>query len=287
LFDTEVPALLNLSKRFFTALALWLICSFNVTPQSAQPTNNIMFKTLMIKTKTETGTMFSIEVDGREYWLTAKHILTGRQSGPAGEIGEKTASLDVLDPIGDSIKWNPTRFTVIDPGKDIDIVVLVPGAKLQDIGLPSLKVSSGDFGMGQECSFLGFPFAGTWTATFSNSTRYKMPFIKHCYISGIIRQPTAILILDGINNPGFSGGPVLYHTGADQVVIGVIAGYRHEPTEVYSLEMPSTPTAMQTTKKNVVNQNTGIIFAFAADAAVEAIRKNAIGPQATQVPSVK
>jgi hypothetical protein len=233
--------------------------------------------------------MFSIEVDNREYWLTAKYILTGRKSGPAGEVSEKTISLDVLDPIGDAIKWNTIQFVVMDPGKDVDIVVLVPNTKLQDVGIPSLKVSSGNMGMGQECSFLGFPFANTWTATFSNSTRYKMPFIKHCYISGIIRQPAAVLVLDGINNPGFSGGPVLYHTGPDHVVLGVISSYANEAGEVHTIEVPDVPTGAQapdnkkpnpnaTKRKNVVDLNTGIILAFTADVAVEAIKKESDRP---------
>jgi hypothetical protein len=95
-------------------------------------------------------------------------------------------------------------------------------------------------------------------------------------------------VLDGINNPGFSGGPVLYHTGPDQVVLGVISGYRNDPGVVHSIEVPDLPTAAQTPdnkapiptgtiKKNVVDLNTGIIFAFMADVAVEAIKKNPIG----------
>ncbi len=276
--------------RYGTALLVCVLCCFDVAAQSAQPTNNILFRTLMIKYKNEAGTMFSINVDDREYWLTAKHILTGRKSGPAGEFSDKTVSLDVLDPIGDAIKWNSVQFAVIDPGKDIDIVVLVPNIKLQDVGIPSLKVSS-SMGIGQECSFLGFPFANTWTATFSNSTQstqYKMPFIKHCYISGIVRQPAAILVLDGINNPGFSGGPVLYQTGPSQVVLGVISGYRNEPGEVHSIEVPDVSSGAQTSdqknpnpnhtkKKDVVDLNTGIILAFMADVAVDAIKKNPIG----------
>lgn len=272
-----------LLRRYGTALLASAMCCFGVAAQSAQPTNNILFRTLMIKSKTEAGTIFPIDVDNREYWLTAKHIITGRKSLLAGEVKEKTVSLDVLDPIGEAIKWNPTEFKIIDPGKDIDIIVLVPTVKLQDVGIPGLKVSSGPFGMGEECSFLGFPFANTWTGTL-NSTQYKMPFVKHCYLSGIIRQPTAILVLDGINNPGFSGGPVLYHTGPDQVVLGVISGYHNEQGEVHSIEVPDVPTAAQTPdnkkptkKKDVVDLNTGIILAFMADVAVDAIRKNPIG----------
>jgi hypothetical protein len=115
-----------------------VVLSPTLNAQSAQPTSNILFKTLMIKSKTEAGTMFAIDVDNREYWLTAKHILTGRKTGPAGELKEKAVSLDVLDPIGDTIKWNPVQFAVIDPGKDVDIVVLVPNIKLQDVGPPDL-----------------------------------------------------------------------------------------------------------------------------------------------------
>jgi hypothetical protein len=278
-------------RRCGVVLFVCVMCSSSLDAQSAQPTNNILFKTLMIKSKTDAGTMFSVDVDNREYWLTAKHILTGRKSGPAGEVSQKTVALDVLDPIADTIKWTLIRFAVIDPGKDIDIVVLVPEIKLQDLNIPSLKVSSGSFGIGGECSFLGFPYASTWTANFSSSTgsiAYKMPFIKHCYISGIIRQPVPILVLDGINNPGFSGGPVLYNTGSDQAVIGVVSGYHVEPGEVHSIEVPDASTAAtapavgkanpnRRKKEDVVDLNSGIILAYMADTAVDAIRKNPIG----------
>ena len=277
--------MMRMSGRCVIGMLVFVVCCFGAAAQSAQPTNNILFKTLMIKTKTDAGTMFPIAVDNREYWLTAKHILTGRRSGPAGEITAKTVTLDVLDPIGEAIRWNSTEFKVIDPGKDIDIVVLLPSTRIQTIDIPSLKVSSGDMGMGQECSFLGFPFANTWTGRLSDSQSYKMPFIKHCYISGIVRQANAaVLILDGINNPGFSGGPVLYHTGADQVVLGVISGFRNEPGEIHSIEVPDVPTTAQTPdgkksnkKKDVVDLNTGIIFAFMADVAIDAIKKNPMG----------
>jgi hypothetical protein len=267
--------------------------SLSAIAQSAQPTNNILFKTRMIRLKAEHGTMFSIQVDDREYWLTAKHILTGVRSGPSGEVKEKSIALDVLDPVGDAIAWQTFQFAVIDPGKDIDIVVLVPTTKLQGFDIPSLKASSGGVGMGQECSFLGYPFANAWTATFQNSMQYKMPFIKSCHISGIIKVAGAdVLVLDGINNAGFSGGPVLYLTGADQVVLGVIAGYKAEAGEVHPIQVPDVPTSVQapddrkpqTTKKiDVVDLNTGIVLAFGVNTAVGAIRKNPIGqPIATK-----
>jgi hypothetical protein len=280
--------MIKMMRPISIGLFLFAACCSALDAQSAMPTTNILFKTFMIRTKTDEGTMFSIDVDDREYWLTAKHILTGRKSGPAGEVTEKSVSLDVLDPVGEAVKWNPVEFTVIDPGKDIDIVVLVPESPLQEPPIPSLKVLSGNVGMGGECSFLGYPYANTWTATFSNSAgsaAYKMPFIKHCYISGIIRGPASMFVLDGINNFGFSGGPVLYDTGPNQVVIGVISGYHTEPGEVHSIEIPNPSSSgtsqgarpNATRKENVVDLNSGIIIAYMAELAVDAIKKHPVG----------
>ncbi len=74
----------------------------------------------------------------------------------------------------------------------------------------------------------------------------------------------------------------MYHTGADQVVLAVISGYHPEAGEVHSIDVPDVPTGAQapgTKKKNVVDLNTGIILAFMADVAVDAIKKNPIGRQ--------
>jgi hypothetical protein len=65
----------------------------------------------------------------------------------------------------------------------------------------------------------------------------------------------------------------------------VISAYHNEPGEVHSIEVPDVPSAAQapgekkpnTKKKDVVDLNTGIIVAFMADVAVDAIKKNPIG----------
>jgi len=273
--------------RYVISLVLFAMCCSGLAAQSAMPTTNILFDTREVKFNGETGTIFPVDVDNREYWLTAKHLLTGRTSEPAGQVTEKSVSLDVLDPIGETIKWDPADFTVIDPGKDIDIVVLVPKTHLPQLPIPPLKVATGSsFFFGGECSFLGFPYATNWTVNFGSKS-YRMPFIKHCYISGMTTVGSVKeLVLDGINNPGFSGGPVLYNTGPNQVVIGVIAAFYREPAQVHSIEIPETPTATnppnkqkanRKKKENVVDLNTGIIIAFPLDATIEAIRKNPIG----------
>ena len=62
----------------------------------------------------------------REYWVTAKHILTGAEHPLYGSITAKSGSLRLLNPGGEGQQWIPVTFSVIDPGRDIDIVVLAP-----------------------------------------------------------------------------------------------------------------------------------------------------------------
>jgi len=241
----------------------------------------------MVKSATEIGSMFSIDVDGREYWLTAKHILTGKQHPPAGVVSIKNVDLDVLDPTVPQERWEKFDFAIIDPGNDIDIVVLVPSHSIQVFRVDSLTIGS-EVMFGGECEFLGFPFANSWMTRVPGGERYKMPYIKHCYVSGLITEPYKLWILDGINNKGFSGGPVVVRTGPDQRIFAVISSYAAEQGEVQSVDVPVAPRdkptgdhakqGQPTKKKSVVELNSGIITAFDATYALDAIKKNPIGP---------
>jgi hypothetical protein len=55
----------------------------------------------MIATNFGRGTTFSIDVDNREYWITAKHVFTGIKAGPAGVFNAKTVEANILSEIGD------------------------------------------------------------------------------------------------------------------------------------------------------------------------------------------
>ncbi len=94
--------------------------------------------------------------------------------------------------------------------------------------------------------------------------------------------------MDGINNEGFSGGPVVVYTGANQHLIGVVSSYQAENSDVISIpdqpaldHKPTSSKPQKKTKaktKSVVQTNTGLIFAFDATVALDAIKKNPIGP---------
>ena len=234
----------------------------------AQPTMAMFQRVMMIESHYGRGTAFSIDVDGCEYWVTAKHILTGAKSKPYGNVAEKTLDLKLLNPGGDGEQWLTTRFTILQPATDVDIVVLVPPAIIANSKSP--PPSSDGLTLGGNCEFMGFAYGGGWKAKIGDGS-FWLPYIKRCTVSGM-DMATHMWILDGINNVGFSGGPVILGTGNDLKIVAVISGYMTEPTDV--IRGDKTKEA----PKDTVNVNSGFILAYDILHAVDAIKKNPIGP---------
>jgi hypothetical protein len=259
----------------------------------AQPTNGLWTRVLMVESQFDRGTTFSLDVDQREYWITAKHILNGTQHPPFGSVKSKSVRLKILNPGLQGEQWLTADFSILDPGEDIDIIILAPTHLLLTNPLSSVTPSSAGVVLGANCEFLGFPYGGGWRATFSDATSAWMPFVKHCFVSALASQgDKRFWILDGINNAGFSGGPVAYLTGPQQQIFAVVSGYQTEPTEVITspLQKPLPPKPQPAPSKGsqakkgedrvkqTVNLNSGFIIAFDIQSAIDAIHKNPIGP---------
>jgi hypothetical protein len=186
---------------------------------------------------------------------------------------------DTTNADAQGMQWLSETFSVIDPGKDIDIVALAPSEPLEPS--PSTVSIGPGFGLGGDCEFLGFPFAAPWRMTFNGKT-FWMPFMKHCTISA--ESDDKVIFLDGINNKGFSGGPVIFQTGLQQRIIGVISGYFAEPEQVMAIvpaqntKEPNKVTLQPKEPPEIVNVNSGFFVAYDISYAVDAIRKNPIGP---------
>jgi hypothetical protein len=160
--------------------------------QIAAPTTNLIERVLMVESQineanhTVLGTIFSFDSDHREYWLTAKHVLTGAQKPPYGSVTEHSVTLAILNPDVQERQWIPVNFTVLDPGKDIDIVVLAaPRPLMATAGTVMPLSGSVSYTLGGDCEFLGYPtvVGGAWQATLEGGRTHWMPFIKHCTIS--------------------------------------------------------------------------------------------------------
>jgi hypothetical protein len=246
--------------------------------QSAMPTGNILTRVLMVESRHGRGTIFSLDVDQREYWITAKHILTGAEHPPYGAVTDRSVTLRILNPEPQGEQWLPVNFSVIDPGNDIDIVVLVASQPILHDPLPSALTGSKGLYFGGDCEFLGFPFGGGWRATYADGQSIWMPYVKHCTVSGQKAGEPIFWVLDGINNFGFSGGPVIFRTGTEQAIFAVVSGFVSEPAEVISSSTPKSAPTKKGTHKEKVNVNSGFIIAFDISYAMKAIHNSPIGP---------
>ncbi len=94
-----------------------------------------------------------------------------------------------------------------------------------------------------------------------------LPFVKKATLSQFDGK---VFLLDGHNNPGFSGGPVVFAEPftLNYKVAAVISGYKAVQEPVYAGGQPSNLTYLY---------NTGIIVSHSIDSTMEMIRANPIG----------
>ena len=316
-------------KSVLMIVCLTLLSGAACFGQSIVINRPALLQTRLIQTTNGIGTVFVVNVDDREYWITAKHIFTGIENAPPGIFTTKTVQANILLPFskGDNDqdkKWVTVTFTTIDPGKDIDILVLAPDHSLTKYLPPqSMKLASDAdpadehalVPIGGDCDFLGYPYGSGWRAsipfytvnkgakphdgdkyTISDTTKTIdwawSPFVKRCTLSAsMVQNGITVFVLDGINNLGFSGGPVVTGNGTSLDVFAVVSGFHAEPLQVLPAPEPGQayispippppPLPGQNPKqqsKQVVESNSGLILAYDITPAIKAIHDNPIGP---------
>jgi len=310
-------------KSALFAACITLLFPATYLGQSPIVNKTALLQTRLIQTTKSIGTAFVIEVDKREYWITAKHIFTGIENAPPGTFTTKTVQANLLLPYSknDEQRWRTIKFTTIDPGKDIDILVLAPDHSVtKALPTDSMKPASDSdpadknalVPLGGDCEFLGYPYGGGWKAsapiyTLNNGSKastagsgvhlsppingwFWSPFVKRCTLSGIMpRSDVTIFVLDGINNLGFSGGPVITQKDGSIQVFAVVSGFHPEPLQVLPAPEPGQtyippppPLPGQSSRsqpRQIVESNSGLILAYDISPAIKAIRANPIGPQ--------
>jgi len=223
-------------------------------------TTNVLQRVFHVKYKTNVGTAFTIEHENNQYLLSAKHVFPDLKSSDEIEIVHEN-------------KWKKIKIQVVGVAPNqIDIIVLA--LPLQISPTYSLPTTLGGVSLGQNVYFLGFPF-GLSCEVGKLNRDFPLPLVKKGCLSALLghakESDPNILLIDGINNPGFSGGPVVcskqnkitnYH------VIGVISGYRFQEQNTYYEDKPFPIT---------YKVNTGIIIAYGINHAVDIIKSNAIG----------
>ncbi len=248
-------------KRALPALLLLL---FAGAALAQVPTSNVLYRVLRLRNAGATGSAFTIEVDGKQYLITARHLLKG-----FGSEGEIELWLEG--------RWSKRKARAIYPSKEIvDVAALDLGGPVT-VTFP-LEPSSGGLTLGQQIYFLGYPNGLGSSVSVSDLPGFgEIPFLKSGIVSALDdRDPAAsILYLDGQNNPGFSGGPIVFWHAASRSfrVAGVVRGYRNEALPVLKKKDLADPGA-KAHNDLYTRANSGIVIGYDIRHIVEAIRAN-------------
>ena len=160
-------------------------------------TTNILLRVFPIRIGTRGGTGFTVEIENRQYIVTAKHVLEG----------ELPATVDVeLD------NWTRIPVKLVGRGRgEQDVLVLATDRQLSaafpvDVGVAGLT-------LGQSVRFLGY-FPRVRTSPLPGYNKRGAPLVMSGIVSGFHFDETGAdgpsLWIDGHNNKGFSGGPVVF-----------------------------------------------------------------------------
>jgi len=210
------------------------------------------------------GTCFVVDLDERQYVVTARHLVPGIKTNDVVQILQTNG-------------WTTLNVRPIVPADtNIDIVALAPDRLV----VPHLEYSLGmaNVILGQDVFFLGFPWG---LGTQDNTGQIpKIAFMKKATLSAFDRIGAAeIVYLDGHNNKGFSGGPVVYGNltqGNRLYVCGVVSGYRTEPA-LKPAKSKSDANVVELQDVEGILANSGIIIVHDIKGIEEAIRANPIG----------
>jgi S1-C subfamily serine protease len=233
---------------------VFLSLALTVVAQEAVP-GEILGRTHMIKVGDLQGTGFGVEYKNKLYFVTARHVAAG--------LPAKDAVIEVMK-AGTWQKVHTIR-TLFPPSPDVDIAVFETDEK---IPVPySILMSTDVEGptLGQQIWFLGYP----WGLGSHTQNGIEIPFIKRGTMSAIDgSNPQApVIYIDGFNNPGFSGGPIVYWDFKAHAyrILGVVQGYKEETAKMM------VNGHLADTKLLV---NSGILIGYSIKHVTEAIESN-------------
>ncbi len=193
--------------------------------------NEILQSVCFIKT-TGTGSCFIISIEKEAHIITDRHLFQNPVNG-------SKISFELMN----DNKWVQNDATLLlHTNANIDIAVLKMNIKRNDdfFDIGSSKKSW----VSQDCYFLGFPYGMRVDDNNDISKKinggFPLPFVKKGIISSMLTDSNDVRIvyLDGHNNPGFSGGPVVIQnigkSNRRMRIISVISGYINQRGQIKS-----------------------------------------------------
>jgi hypothetical protein len=242
------PFLERLTKMKVWVLKLSLILLLASSTFADQwPQTNILYRVVFVRTKSLSGTAFTIERNGKQYLITARHLVKG--------LPPKDAQIEVL--VNGS--WTTLKGNIILPkNEEEDVAAFTLSHDLTvkfDIGVTTLIAP------GQTGYFLGYPHG--W---YTNASGVRLPFVKRLSLSAVAetKNGTVFYYFDGFNNPGFSGGPITFYNSQTSMwdIVAVVSGFEPEAAKkLVGKEYVDTTTFV----------NSGVIVGYPLQPALDAI----------------
>jgi len=159
----------HLFLYLFAVVATFTLLNSSVS-EAGEVTANILQRVFSLRTSQGTGTSFTIEVDDRQYLITARHMLNAADPSTTVEI------------LRDK-EWIKLHFRRIEVKPDtVDIAVLALDQQISPL-LP-IKIGEETAFLSQEVFFVGFPYGITIDGASINSG-FPIPLVKHGIIAGL------------------------------------------------------------------------------------------------------
>jgi hypothetical protein len=188
---------------------------------------NVQQRTFRFKWEHYTGTAFTLEREGTQYLVTTTHTLPYPKDHEEIEFS-----------IMRNNEWQVINSVVHKhPNTEVDVVILTLP---QDISPRPEIILKGDTILGFDTYFLGFPYGRFMDDKSSINNGFPIPYIKKGILSAFPAQGEDVrkFFLDGINNPGFSGGPCYFISPGQRAgrfiptILGVVKGYVPNQIEI-------------------------------------------------------
>lgn len=209
-------------------------------------TSSIIQRVFRIQYLDDSATAFTVEKGNKQLLITVKHLFK-KGNYPA------KSDIKIFQNGNQVISKKVNLYYHTNTNIDITIIEFIDNTFLSPQH-PVNFINQSTYS--QEIFFLGFPL--NISMSFGNLSVFPFPLVKRGIISAFINENnSSFMFLDGINNPGFSGAPVVTINEDQSInVIGVISGYRYTLDSL--VDINSNPIS----NGEYVIQNTGLIVAY-------------------------
>ena len=131
-----------------------------------------LYRVFLIRFGNSVGSAFAIDVDGKQYLVTAKHVVPRINDGDEIEIFFK-----------ERFNRAPIRVVECEP-KDVDAIVFALPMQIASGDCP--EPNAANLILSQDIYFLGFPFGWRPKTKLPDNPDFPIPYVKKGIVSSLV-----------------------------------------------------------------------------------------------------